>query len=62
MATGSQTKYVSTVEVAQVLGVSRRSVTAWLNQGRYKSRRLPGGAFRVEVDADGWPVEAEERD
>lgn len=43
-------------EIAAVMGVSARSVTAWASRGKYKHRRTPGGHYRIEVDEDGWPV------
>lgn len=47
--------------VAHAMSVSQRAVTEWARQGRLKSRRTPGGHYRIEVDEDGWPVETGEQ-
>lgn len=44
--------------VAATMGVHQHTVTEAARLGRYKAKRTPGGHYRIEVDDDGWPIEA----
>jgi len=37
----------STIEVAEILGVSRQTVVYWIHKGRLRAERTPGGHYRI---------------
>lgn len=55
----SKPRYASPQQVADTVGgnLSPITVRRWCQQGRVVARKHPGDGWRVEVDAEGWPVE-----
>jgi excisionase family DNA binding protein len=48
--------FYTTGEVAEMFGVTRRTVTKWCEQGRIPSTVTPGGQRRIPVSALGGQV------
>ncbi len=42
-----RTRYLTTGEVAQVFEVSATAVKKWIQQGKLRAVRTPGGHFRI---------------
>jgi excisionase family DNA binding protein len=42
------TKILTTSDIARHCGVSRKSVIRWIEQGRIKAYRTPGGHYRIQ--------------
>jgi len=50
-------RYQTPKEVAETLGVHEKTVRRWCLRGEVAAQLLPSGArWRVQVDADGFPV------
>ena len=43
-------EYYSTGEVARMLGVSNFAVWNWIQKGKIKAIRTPGGHYRIPAD------------
>lgn len=39
---------LTTAQAAEMLGVTQRTITNYIRDGKIKARRLPGGNFRID--------------
>jgi predicted site-specific integrase-resolvase len=53
-------KRVDVGSVANACDVDRSTVLRWCKSEEIDARQLPGGRWRIAVDAEGYPLPAEE--
>jgi excisionase family DNA binding protein len=51
LLTSARSRLITTSEAAQLLNVSRRTVTNWIKEDLIPYVQLPGGDYRIPLDA-----------